>query len=89
MSIKKYDVRIEYPNGEFEDYTRISATTDRDARVKFETEFIGKFDKFDWHGMVCFVNGAMPAEEKVHLRKIGALPPFRAPQRHERSVTRA
>lgn len=83
----RYDIRVELPTGDFFDHTQVTAENYMMAQMRFRDAT--SYEKYDWRGMVCFVDGALPAEEKVHMRKVGMLPPLGAPQGVAWSVRRA
>lgn len=60
-----YDIRIELPDGSYDDFQIGAADYDKARqRVQFRhPDYTG----WDWRGLVAFVNGAIPAEERVHV----------------------
>lgn len=62
--MKKFDIRFEYPNRTFMDFS-IAAHDSFDAKVRVESKYhrVGTLNRFEWYGMVCFVDGAMKAED--------------------------
>lgn len=61
--MKRFDLRIEQPDGMPCADTYVSADSLEDARKKVQGLLYG-VKKWDWRGAVAFVNGAVPAEEK-------------------------
>lgn len=60
--IQNYNIRIEFPNGTFED-TEIGAEDMEKARRRVQYHR-PDYSGWDWRGLVAFVNGAKPVEER-------------------------